>query len=511
MYVDNVRNITNTLITIPWGCEAIWALISPKNARNTSKIQNIALCSIYSKPDSRHKTKLLDHISFAYNVLSAKYQNGLHFILAGDTNELKLDSILHLNPRMQQLVQGPTRMNPPRMLEPILTTLGCYYQSPVILPPLGSDPDKEGRPSDHWIPVMRPINQIDNRCSRTYREIIVRPIHGSGMALLTAWFENQDWSTNSPCESVDGKAELLMSQILGAVNKYLPSKTIRVASDDEPWYSQPLKKLDRKRRREYNKHRRSQKYLDLNGSYLEKLAKAKKSYKRNMIDDIKNSKPGEWYSKLKRISRYDQGKSELLQVEEISHLSDLEQAERIASKQADISNTYKSVQLEDIQIPPFSTEDIPQFRPDEVKEYIMKLKSKKSTVPGDIPVKIIKEFAHQISFPLSDIINLSLLKGKWANCYKKEIKTPIPKEYPVLNIDMLRPISCLLSFNKVQEMIIIKMIVQDMAGNLDPAQYGNRKRTSISHYLIRMLHRILSETDNNSRRKIKAVLCTFVD
>ena len=162
----NVRNITNTLITIPWGCEAIWALISPKNARNTSKIQNIALCSIYSKPDSRHKTKLLDHISFAYNVLSAKYQNGLHFILAGDTNELKLDSILHLNPRMQQLVQGPTRMNPPRMLDPILTTLGCYYQSPVILPPLGSDPDKEGRPSDHWIPVMRPINQT--HCGISY-------------------------------------------------------------------------------------------------------------------------------------------------------------------------------------------------------------------------------------------------------------------------------------------------------------------------------------------------------
>ena len=92
-------------------------------------------------PVGHHKTKLLDHISFAYNVLSAKYQNGLHFILAGDTNELKLDSILHLNLRMQQLVQGPTRMNPPRMLDPILTTLGCYYQSPVILPPLGSDPD----------------------------------------------------------------------------------------------------------------------------------------------------------------------------------------------------------------------------------------------------------------------------------------------------------------------------------------------------------------------------------
>ena len=366
------------------------------------------------------------------------------------------------------MVQGPTRMDPPRMLDPILTTLGCYYQSPVILPPLDCDPDKEGRPSDHWIPVMRPINQIDNRCSRTYKEIIVRPIHQSGMALLTDWFEGQDWFTNIQCDSVDMKADRLMSQILGAVNKYLPTKTIRVASDDEPWYNQALKKLDRRRRREYNKNRRSQKYQKLNHSYLQKVAKAKKSYKRNMIDDIKNAKPGEWYSKLKRISRYDQGNSEYLQVEEINHLSDLEQAERIASKQAEISNSYRGVQLEDIPIPPFSAADIPQFSPAEVKEYIMKLKSKKSTAPGDIPVKIIKEFAQQISIPLCDIINSSLLKGEWAGCFKKEIITPIPKQYPVTHMVMLRPISCLLSFNKVQEMIIVEMIVQDMAGKLDP-------------------------------------------
>ena len=331
------------------------------------------------------------------------------------------------------------------------------------------------------------------------------------MNLLADWFAVEDWSANIQCQSVDKKANLLMSQILGAVNKYLPTKTIRVASDDEPWYSQALKKLDRRRRREYNKNRRSPKYQNLNKIYIEKLERAKIKYKRNIIDDIKEAKPGEWYSKLKRISRYDQGKSELLQVEEISHLSAQEQAERIADKQADISNSYQGVKLEDIQIPPFLEADIPQFGQNEVKEYIMWLKSKKSTPSGDIPVKILKEFAHQISIPLCDLINCSLKKGKWADCFKKEIITPIPKEYPVLNMDMLRPISALLSFNKVQEMIFVKMIVQDMSANLDQTQYGNRKHTSISHYLVRMLHRILSETDNNSRRKIKAVICTFVD
>ena len=120
---------------------------------------------MYSKPDSRNKTKLLDHIAQAYNIISAKYQTGLYFILAGDTNDLKLDSILHLNPHMKQMVLGSTRLDPPRMLDPILTDLGSFYQTPEILPPLAADPGSGGRASDHLIPIMRPINEINNRCS----------------------------------------------------------------------------------------------------------------------------------------------------------------------------------------------------------------------------------------------------------------------------------------------------------------------------------------------------------
>ena len=67
----HVRNLTNTLIQIPWGCEATWALLTPKNTSNASKIQKIALCSVYCKPDSRNKTRLLDHISQAYNIISS--------------------------------------------------------------------------------------------------------------------------------------------------------------------------------------------------------------------------------------------------------------------------------------------------------------------------------------------------------------------------------------------------------------------------------------------------------
>ena len=123
----HVQNITNTLIQIPWGVEAVWCLLTPKNITNDSKIQKIAVCALYSKPDSRKKSLLLDHISDAYNILSTKYGRGLHYCIGGDTNDLNLGPILSLSPSFIQVVQKWTRLNPPAILDPVLMTLANYY------------------------------------------------------------------------------------------------------------------------------------------------------------------------------------------------------------------------------------------------------------------------------------------------------------------------------------------------------------------------------------------------
>ena len=158
----NIVNLTQRLISIPWGVEAVWCLLSPKEVTNDSVVKKIAVASIYSKPDSRKKTVLLDHISESYNLLCSKYRDGLYFIIAGDTNDLKLDAILNLSPNMKQVVSQSTRLNPPAMLDPILTTLSKFYQSPICLPPLDPDPLSNGSPSDHLMPIMRLISTVNN-------------------------------------------------------------------------------------------------------------------------------------------------------------------------------------------------------------------------------------------------------------------------------------------------------------------------------------------------------------
>ena len=148
-------------------------MIVPKYLPTDSGVKRILLTSIYSKPDSRKKTALLDYLSHVYNAMSKEYTEGTHWIIARDTNELKLDTILSLSPHMRQVVQSPTRLNPPRLLDPILTTMAKYYQVPVFQKPLEADPGTGGAASNHMCVKFPPLTVINNKPARNKRNVMV--------------------------------------------------------------------------------------------------------------------------------------------------------------------------------------------------------------------------------------------------------------------------------------------------------------------------------------------------
>ena len=95
--------------------------------------------------------------------------------------------------------------------------------------------------------------------------------------------------------------------------------------------------------------------------------------------------------------------------------------------------------------------------------------------------------------------------------YKHESVTPVPKCFPPKSPDELRNISGLLTFNKVAEAMIAELMISDIMEKLDPSQYANQEGLSLQHYLIKMIYRVLSDTDNNSQGEVNAVIATLID
>ena len=481
-----VENLTNTLISIPWGVEVTWGLLTPKNISKDSTVKKIVVGAIYVKPNSRKKSATHDHLAEVYNTLNAKYGRGTYWIIAGDTNTLKLGPILALNHNLKNVVTKPTRINhknPSKSstLDNIITDLHMFYQEPEHLPPI--DPDQAtGKPSDHLTIVFKPINVINNSPLRKSKAIIRRPMTDSGIKFFSLWINEQDWHENKKTHDVNNKVQVLNKMLLETFHKNFPVKTSKVSTDDSPWCNDKVKHLKRLKCREFNKHRSSEKWDRLNKIYKTAVITAKNKYYKDIVKDIKQSNPSKWYSKLKRICSFDQEKYQPIVCAEIENISDQEQAEKIAEFFAAPRQAYDALLSCDIKVTEINEKDFPQFSHLEVATKLTEIKTRTAVPDGDIPPKIIKEFAKEIAVPLSDIINSSIKQGVWPTIWKTELVSPIAKVVPTKYLKNLRSISGLVTFNQIQEKFIAKLIISDMKSKMDPSQYGNQRGISIQHY-----------------------------
>ena len=92
---------------------------------------------------------------------------------------------------------------------------------------------------------------------------------------------------------------------------------------------------------------------------------------------------------MKPNSSFDQMDQDI-NVVDINHLQDQEQAEIIADKFSSIQNEYDHLKTKDDSIPQFIEEEIPNFFPSQVWLILAQLKTNKATVPGDFPARLIK-------------------------------------------------------------------------------------------------------------------------
>ena len=290
-------------ILIPYNLEIVWGLLRPKSDTLSSGVKELIVVSFYCPPRSPKKSKLLDHILTTVHMLLSKYQNA-GLIIGGDKNDLNIGSLISGIPKVRQIVTKNTHKN--KILDIIITNLHQFYQVPVIVPPVQPDDPARGVPSDHSVPLAVPLSAA-HHVTREYKTVTVRPLPESGIEEFNQWMTTFDWEPIltlsdtgvelSPTQQVDN----LQTTLEKKLDEIFPKKTIKTSSSDKPFITAELKKLDRKKKKEYRKWGRSDKYLKLQAEFQIKFKKAAKKYIEKNSTALKQENPGKAFATLRKM------------------------------------------------------------------------------------------------------------------------------------------------------------------------------------------------------------------
>ena len=181
-----------------------------------------------------------------------------------------------------------------------------------------------------------------------------------------------------------------------------------------------------------------------------------------------------------------------------------------------MSNEYAPLNRAHINLEKVRAEDYLDVTASEVLETLVSLNANKSVpkndVPkNDVPTKILKRFAAHLSSPIAELINACIREGCWPDFLKIESVTPVPKVPHPKSANDLRKIAGLPNLSKIMEKIIVKYMVKDMQSKLDECQFANQENQSITHYLIKLVDRVLKVLDGSTQGEHTAVLCTLHD
>ena len=79
------------------------------------------------------------------------------------------------------------------------------------------------------------------------------------MEKMKNWLRDKNWDEVYSENSAHNKAELFQNILVEKMNEIFPEKIIKINSDDQPWITFKLKKLDRRKKRVDSKERKSEK------------------------------------------------------------------------------------------------------------------------------------------------------------------------------------------------------------------------------------------------------------
>ncbi len=145
--------------------------------------------------------------------------------------------------------------------------------------------------------------------------------------------------------------------------------------------------------------------------------------------------------------------------------------------------------------------------PADVRKTLSRINPRKAAGPDNIPGRVLKDCAEQLTDVLTDIFNTSLSQAVIPTCLKSTTIIPVPKKSPVSCLNDYRPIALTPIIMKCFERLVMHNIKTSIPNTLDLLQFAYRPNRSTDDAISSTLHLALTHLEN----KDSYVRMLFID
>ena len=399
------------------------------------------------------------------------------FIIAGDMNQKDCSCFSKEFRDIVLVDTAPTRKD--QTLDLCYTNV--FVESNNVSIPLWSDNDID---SDHRV-VLYNAAYIDSK--HYYTTVIKRKITAKSEERFCSMIEEQDWSPMYQYESAEEKADFLHDVIERLKDLCFPMKRTRIRRDEDPWVTDHCRRLIRKRNWIFHNEGRNANWKLAKKEVRKNLREARVAYYDREVDKIRNAsdKRSLAYTALKNINCPTRPKQ--WSITDLDHEKQEEEiVEELATYFNSVTEDHPGIDLSKIE----KTYDRPIFEltAEMVENKIKTSKKPNSSVPGDIPPKLLNRLAPVVAPVVCQVFNAVACEMSWPSKWKLEYQTIIPKKPNPTEFAQLRNLSCTNFLSKVLESFVVDSLQSEI--DLSELQYGGLKGCGTDNFLMEMWNNI---------------------
>ena len=398
-------------------------------------------------------------------------------IVTGDFNKKDIGPALTDFPEVKLVSTPPTRGR--AHLDLTFTNMDLEPNACSALPPLEANVGPTTL--DHKVVTIRSSFEKQKTYEKTTFKF--RPYTQKGEQMFGQLLLRADWTY---LQGSEDPAADMTRKLNEFVEASFPIKTRTVRSGDQPWMCGSIRRMSRRKRREYAINRRSDrwKYLDIKTQEL--VNNAKESFFRKVkMEVLKSNNTRAYFRALKSLNTDVRPTQEWNINQMYPGKESKEVAEEVACFFNQISQEYTP--LEENSNASSCLPLCPAMH--EISARLKWCKKPKSKVYGDIPPMLVTKYHDLLAIPLTTVFEWSFNNARWPGVWKSETVTVIPKCARPSHPSQLRNLSCTPLFSKVLEHFILKQLKSEI--RLDSSQFGGIAGSSTDHFLIETWDRIL--------------------